>query len=174
MADNIDSEEAPGAQPVPSQWERFIPWYLTAISCVLLLGLGWFILDNVSWMRDHMFGDVQNGDLSYRSHQYFLLISTVRRSAGLFAGIALMLLGVGIVFYVARTQTKLDMSLQGVSLGIVTASPGIIAMALGSFLIAHNTASKDLVPIYGNSAITQEDLFEATEGATQALDALNQ
>lgn len=173
MADHIDPEEASGADPVPSQWERFIPWYLTAISCLLLFGLGWFIVDNVFWMRAHMFGNVQGEDLSYRSHQYFLLISTVRRSAGLFAGIALMLLGVGIVFYVARTQSKIDMNLHGVSIGIITASPGIIAMALGSFLIAHNTASKDLVPIFGSSGTTQEDLLNATESATQALDALN-
>lgn len=174
MADEINTEEPSGAAKLPSQWERFIPWYLTSISCLLLLGLGWFILDNVFWMRGHMFDDLQGEDLSYRSHQYFLLISTVRRSAGLFAGIALMLLGVGIVFYVARTQSKLDMTLPGVSLGIVTASPGIIAMALGCFLIAHNTASKDLVPIFGNSATTQDDLENAMQNASTALDALNE
>ncbi len=174
MADNTDPEKPSDAHSVPSNWTRFIPWYLTAISALLLFGLGWFILDNVFWMRAHMFGDGQSEDLSYRSHQYFLLISTVRRSAGLFAGIALMLLGVGIVFYVARSQSKLDMSGYGVSLGIVTASPGIIAMALGSFLIAHNTASKDLVPIFGGSAVTQENLSDATENATRALDALNE
>lgn len=66
-----------------------------------------------------------------------------------------MLLGVGIVFYVAKTQTKFDMSMHGVSLSIVTASPGIIAMALGYFLIAQNTASKDIVLIFGAAQISK-------------------
>ena len=95
---------------VRSNWEVAIPWYLTIISAVLLGGMGWFILDNISWLRDHMFKDDMSENLSYRSHQYFLFASTIRRSAGLFAGITLMLLGVGIVFYVAKTQTKLDMT----------------------------------------------------------------
>jgi p-aminobenzoyl-glutamate transporter AbgT len=159
-----------------NSWEKFIPWYLTTISCVLLFGIGWFILDNVLWLREHMFSGESESELSYRSHQYFLLISTIRRSAGLFSGIALMLLGVGIVFYVAKTQTKFDMSMHGVSLSIVSASPGIIAMALGCFLIAHNTASKDIVPIFGSAANTEiskelEDSVNETKGALEALNA---
>jgi p-aminobenzoyl-glutamate transporter AbgT len=158
-----------------NSWEKFIPWYLTIISCVLLFGIGWFILDNVLWLREHMFLGENESELSYRSHQYFLLISTIRRSAGLFSGIALMLLGVGIVFYVAKTQTKFDMSMHGVSLSIVTASPGIIAMSLGCFLIAHNTASKDIVPIFGvkDDPEISKQVEEAVDESKSNFDALN-
>jgi len=170
MIDEVEKLSA-NAQHPPSNWEKFVPWYLTAISAVLLVGIGWFILSNIYWLRGHMF-TTEVDDLSYRAHQYFLLISSIRRSAGLFAGIALMLLGVGIVFYVARSSSKLDMNLHGVSLGIVTASPGIIAMALGSFLIAHNTASKDLIPIFGTSDVQSQELQQGLENADAAFDAL--
>lgn len=158
----------------PNNWERFVPWFLTIISATILIGIGYFIVDNVLWLRDHMFEGGIEDDLSYRSHQYFLLVSTVRRSAGLFAGIALILLGVGVVFYVAKTQTKMDFSSSGVSLGLVTASPGIVAMALGTFLVAHNTASKDLIPIFGSNTGGERSVQEAAADAAEAFNALSE
>ena len=157
----------------PNNWERFVPWFLTIISATILIGIGYFIVDNVLWLRDHMFEGATDKNLSYRSHQYFLLVSTVRRSAGLFAGIALILLGVGVVFYVAKTQTKMDLSGGGLSLGLVTASPGIIAMALGTFLVAHNTASKDLIPIFGSTSGAERGVREAAAEAAAAFEALS-
>lgn len=67
-----------------------------------------------------------------------------------------MFLGVGVSFYTIKSQTDLKISTQNFSLGLVTASPGIIAMILGAFLVAHNTSSKDLIPIYGNGVVSTE------------------
>lgn len=156
----------------PNNWERFVPWYLTLISAMVLIGIGWFLVDHIVWLREHMFEGAGDQDLSYRSHQYFLLVSTMRRSAGLFSGISLILLGVGVVFYVAKTSSEFDFSWGGVSLGIVTASPGIIAMALGTFLVAHNTASKDLIPIYGSATAGNPQLEQTFTDASDAYQAL--
>lgn len=156
----------------PNNWERFVPWYLTIISAMVLIGIGWFLVDHIVWLRGHMFEGTGEQNLSYRSHQYFLLVSTMRRSAGLFSGISLILLGVGVVFYVAKTSTELDFTWGGVSLGIVTASPGIIAMALGTFLVAHNTASKDLIPIYGSATASDPQIDQTIKDASDAFEAL--
>jgi len=156
-----------------NSWERFVPWYLTLISATVLIGIGWFLVDHISWLRGHMFDPTTGENLSYRSHQYFLLVSTMRRSAGLFAGISIVLLGIGVVFYVARDRAKLDVGWGGVTLGIVTASPGIIAMALGTFLVAHNTASKDIVPIYGSTQSGGGTLEETIDRADTFFETLN-
>ena len=149
----MESDLAKQAQTLPATWERAAPWYLTILSALILIGIGWFLVSQILWARDAMFsGDVAD-NLEYRSHQYFMLISTVRRSVGLFAGIALMLLGVGVVFYTVRAQSKMDFGGHGFSVGIVTASPGIIAMALGTYLIAHNTSSRTVIPIYGGATV---------------------
>lgn len=158
----------------PNSWEQFVPWFLTIISATVMIGIGWFLVDHIQWLRGHMFDDTTAENLSYRSHQYFLLVSTMRRSAGLFAGISLILLGVGVVFYVAKTQTKLDVSSGAFSVGIVTASPGIIAMALGTFLVAHNTASKDLIPIFGSEIASENQIDQSVIDAINAYDALGQ
>ncbi|MEO1638888.1 MAG: hypothetical protein AAFU41_06520 [Pseudomonadota bacterium] len=157
-----------------NSWERFVPWYLTLISAFVLVGIGWFLVDHISWLRGHMFDPATDENLSYRSHQYFLLVSTMRRSAGLFAGISIVLLGIGVVFYVARDRSKLDVSWGGVTLGIVTASPGIIAMALGTFLIAHNTASKDVVPIYGGSITAGQDVRDTVQETDDLFNRIKQ
>lgn len=156
-----------------NSWERFVPWYLTLISATVLIGIGWFLVDQIIWLRGQMFDAQTATNLSYRSHQYFLLVSTMRRSAGLFAGISIVLLGIGVVFHVARDRSKLDVSWGGVTLGIVTASPGIIAMVLGTFLVAHNTASKDVVPIYGGSITGGQRVDEVVDDANAAFDRLN-
>ena len=130
-------------------WEFVIPWFLTTISTVVLFGVAWFLLENLLWLREEALTNYDNSNLSYRSHTYFLYVSSIRRSAGLFSGIALMFLGIGVSFYTLKSQTNLKMgSGENLTFGIVTASPGIIAMVLGVFLIVHNTSSKDKIPIF--------------------------
>lgn len=131
-----------------NSWEDFTPWFLIVTSSIVLCLIAWFLAENLLWLRQHSVAEYDTKNLSYRSHTYFLYISSIRRSAGLFSGIALMFLGVGVSFYTIKSQTDINFSSPTLSVGIVTASPGIIAMVLGVFLVAHNTSSKDIVPIY--------------------------
>ena len=131
-----------------TQWEYIIPWYLTGTSTFVLCVLGWFLSENLIWLREEALTQYDNNNLSYRSYTYFMYVSSIRRSVGLFSGIALMFLGIGVSFYTIKSQTNLKIEAQNLTFGLVTASPGILAMVLGVFLIAHNTSSKDEIPIY--------------------------
>lgn len=134
-------------------WELIIPWFLTGTSTIVLCAIGWFLAENLNWFREEALSQFDTDNLSYRSYTYFMYVSAVRRSIGLFSGIALMFLGIGVSFFTIKSQTKLNVGAQKLTLGIVTASPGILAMVLGVFLIAHNTSSKDSIPIYNKDQV---------------------
>lgn len=131
-----------------TNWEYIIPWFLTATSTLVLCAIGWFLSENLIWLREEALNLYDNNNLSYRSYTYFMYVSSIRRSVGLFSGIALMFLGIGVSFYTIKSQTNLKVGAQKLTFSLLTASPGIIAMVLGVFLIAHNTSSKDEIPIY--------------------------
>ncbi len=144
-------------------WEVVIPWFLTLTSTALLIGIAWFLYENLIWLRHDSLVLHGSEDLEYRSHAYFLYVSSVRRSVGLFSGIALMLLGIGVSFYTIKTQTKLHIGgMEKFTVGLITASPGIIAMLLGVLLIVHNTSSKDKIPMYEKEKVETKKMLRDT------------
>lgn len=154
-ATNSEQQES-----VAKHWEFVVPWFLTGVSTLVLCAIGWFLYENLIWLRQETLTHYDNNNLAYRSYTYFMYVSSIRRSAGLFSGIALMFLGIGVSFYTIKSQTNLKISAQKLTFGLVTASPGILAMMLGVFLIAHNTSSKDKIPIYSQEQKKEQKLPE--------------
>jgi hypothetical protein len=130
-----------------SRWERYIPWFLTIASFLVLCSIAWFLIENILWFRNSVFVGPQV-DLTYRMHIFHLHISMIKRSVGLFSGFALLFVGAGVSFYSVKTSTAVDVSSQPVSLKLATFSPGIIAMILGTALLMFTIASKDEFPAY--------------------------
>jgi hypothetical protein len=78
----------------------------------------------------------------------------IKRSVGLFSGFALLFLGTGVVFYTLKTDSNIEIHSGGLSGTIATASPGLIAMALGVLLLLGTIASKDDFPPYTGEEVS--------------------
>lgn len=132
-----------------NSWYRYAPWVAT-ISSILFLGLiAYYLFDNTSWFRDAAdlsdkstdLGD--EGGLEYRIHVLHLQASQTKRTIALFAGFAILLIGGSISLYTVQSISKMKFSSKPASLQFATASPGIVAMLLGTGLIMFTIQSKD-------------------------------
>lgn len=138
-------------------WNRFVPWFLTIASALVLIVIGLFLINNIEWYKDGVF----NNDISqvnspeYRFYAYHLHLSMIKRSIGLFSGFAVMLLGLGVAFFTLKESTNIDAQGAGFTAKIATASPGIIAILVGAYLIISTIKSKDLFPDYNNTNVEQ-------------------
>lgn len=139
----VDRERA-----TTTRWEDVIPWFLTIASTLTLACIAWFLVENVMWFRAHALGPQDAARATYRLHVHHLHLAMIKRSIGLFSGFALLFLGTGVVFYTLRTQSNVNVAAASVTAGVATASPGIIAMALGVVLLLGTVASKDDFPPY--------------------------
>ena len=144
----ITTQTSVNSESNTTYWEYLIPWLLTGTSTLVLCAVGWFLAENLIWLREESFNNYDINNLSYRSHTFYLYMSSIRSSVRLFSGVALMFLGIGVSFYTIKSQTNLKVGAQNLTIGLVTASPGILAMVLGVFLIAYNVKSKDMIPLY--------------------------
>jgi hypothetical protein len=133
-----------------TRWERYIPWFLTVASFLVLCSIAWFLIENIFWFRNSVSIGSQT-DLGYRMHIFHLHIAMIKRSVGLFSGFALLFVGAGVSFYSVKSSTAVDVTSHPVSLKLATFSPGIIAMILGTALLMFTIASKDEFPAYQNS-----------------------
>jgi p-aminobenzoyl-glutamate transporter AbgT len=150
MTVNINADDATtgNVSTAMSRWENVIPWFLTIASTVTLACIAWFLVENIMWFRSNAMNGDDMTHTTYRLHIYHLHIAMIKRSVGLFSGFALLFLGTGVVFYTLRTQSTVNFAIEKASAGIVSASPGIIAMALGVLLLLGTIASKDDFPPY--------------------------
>lgn len=159
MAD-INQEEL---QYVKSSWENAIPWFLTIASSLVLITIAYYLMDNVLWFRETAINDFTKENDKYLMHIYHLHISMIKRSVGLFSGFAMMFLGVAVAFYTVKKHTKIDIQSQNMTFGLVTASPGIVAMVIGAFLITHSISSKDHFESYADKPpLDMEKIMETT------------
>jgi hypothetical protein len=131
-----------------SLWEKVIPWFLTFVSFLTLVCIGFFLISNINWFKDSVFNNVPGSELEYRMYAYHVHLSMIKRSVGLFSGFALTFIGSGVAFFSMKKNTKLDLKSAGITANLVTASPGIIAMILGIVLIINTIKSKDEFPMY--------------------------
>jgi hypothetical protein len=137
-------------QRVPSKWEETIPWFMTSISVVVLVCLAWFLLENIYWYRQVATAPSAPTSSSYRLYVYQMLLATINRSVGLFAGFALIFIGTSVAFYTLKKDTHVQGTAGGASAKLSSASPGIIAMFLGVVLIMFTISSKDKFPLPSN------------------------
>jgi hypothetical protein len=113
-----------------------------------LIAIAWFLVENIVWFRENALAAEDAGRLTYRLHVYHLHLAMIKRSVGLFSGFALLFLGTGVVFYTLRTASDVTLGTESLKANVATASPGIIAMALGVVLLLGTIASKDDFPPY--------------------------
>lgn len=129
-----------------TKWEKYIPWFLTFGSCLVLISIGIFLINNINWFKNGVFENYSGLNLEYKVYAYQMHLSMIKRSVGLFSGFALMFLGTGVAFYSIKKQTTFNLKGAGITASLVTASPGIIAMVLGALLIISTIKSKDDFP----------------------------
>ena len=140
-------------------WKVFAPWFLTLTCTLTLIIIGIFLVSNINWYKSTVFEesvkDVNNPE--YRFYAYHLHLSMIKRSVGLFSGFAIMFLGMGVSFFTLKDSTSIDTQSSIVSMKLITASPGIIAIIVGAYLISSTINSKDNFPSYNNIGLIQTD-----------------
>ena len=136
---------------VQTNWEKRVPWYLTIASSAVLIAIGYFLISNINWFKAEVFLHDADLNLEYKVYAYQMHLSMIKRSVGLFSGFAVMFLGIGVAFYSIKKQTTLNLEGAGITASLVTASPGIVAMVLGAFLIISTIKSKDDFPNFQDS-----------------------
>ncbi|MDW7694447.1 hypothetical protein R9C00_06830 [Flammeovirgaceae bacterium SG7u.111] len=82
----------------------------------------------------------------------------IKRSIGLFSGFAIMFLGLGVAFFTLKENTTLSSDGFGFTTKVATASPGIIALLVGTYLIISTINSKDHFPVYSKTNSTKRTL----------------
>jgi hypothetical protein len=89
----------------------------------------------------------------------------IKRSVGLFSGFALMFIGMGVSFFTMRKNTEMQVRSTNLTASLVTASPGIIAVLVGGYLIISTIRSKDSFGSY--DSITDTETLEKQQKADE-------
>jgi hypothetical protein len=129
-----------------SLWEEMIPWFMTAISVLVLICLAWFLLENIYWFRSTATAPGTPNASEYRIYVYQMHLAMINRSVGLFAGFSLIFVGTSVAFFTLKKYTRIEGTAGGATAKLSSASPGIIAMFLGVALIMFAIGSKDDFP----------------------------
>lgn len=146
------------------KWTLFAPWFLT-ISCVIvLIVIGYFLTSNIDWFKEGVFNEkiLDVNKPEYRFEAYHLHMSIIKRSVGLFSGFAIMLLGLAVAFFTLKDTTDINAEGAMFKAKIVTASPGLIALLIGAYLIVSVIKSKDTFLPYQSNSYDIE-IFDKTE-----------
>lgn len=141
-------------------WNQFVPWFLTIACTITLIVIGIFLIQNIEWYKNSIFHRdiIDINQPNYRFHAHHLHLSMIKRSIGLFSGFAIMFLGLGVAFFTLKNNSTLDASGGGFSAKIATASPGIIALLVGAYLIISTIKSKDKFPEYEKTDNIEHEL----------------
>ncbi|WP_340201052.1 hypothetical protein [Ascidiimonas sp. W6] len=141
------------------KWSKTIPWFLTIACTLTLIVIGVFLIKNIEWYKTSVF-DAQIAEANapeYRFYAYHLHLSMIKRSVGLFTGFAVIFLGLGVAFYTLKDATNLEATGGGLSTKIATASPGLIALIVGTYLVISTINSKDYFPPYHQQDATNAE-----------------
>ncbi len=134
-------------------WKTWAPWLLTIFSLGALICIYWFLNQNINWFKSSVFSDslpTQFND-EYKFYAFHMHTSMVRRSIGLFSGFALMFIGLSVVFYTIKGLNEVKAESNNLKLSLITASPGLVSVFVGAFLIAFSISNKDTFPGYSNN-----------------------
>jgi hypothetical protein len=141
----------------PHSWKDFAPWFLTITCTLTLIVIGLFLETNINWYKNTVFNNSisEANTPEFRFYAYHLHLSMIKRSIGLFSGFAIMFLGMGVAFYTLKDTTTIDGQTKVLSMKLATASPGIVALIVGAYLIVSTINSKDYFPPYNSSELSQ-------------------
>ena len=156
-------------------WTIFAPWFLTFACAVTLVIIGFFLVNNINWYKTTVFDKSIIGinTPEYRFYAYHLHLSMIKRSIGLFSGFSIMFLGLGIAFYTLKENISIDGQAKGLSLKLVTASPGIIALIVGAYLVTSTIDSKDHFPPYNAESIQNDKPLDTVNKPIIPLDTVH-
>ena len=126
-----------------NKWENIIPWYMTVISTFVLIAVASFLILNIEWFKEQALTSKSWDSDLFQIHIHHLHLSMIKRSVGLFAGFSALFIGMAVCFYSLKKQTQIDLKSSSISFAIATASPGIIAMIIGGYLVISTVQSKD-------------------------------
>jgi hypothetical protein len=129
-------------------WSRFAPWFLSIACSITLFAIGYFLIENITWFKETIFKTDSLIPNQYRIYAYHMHLSMVKRSVGLFSGFAILFLGLSVAFFTLKENTNVDVKSTSLSLTLASASPGIIVMFLGTFILTISITSKDNFPAY--------------------------
>ena len=127
----------------PLSWTNWIPLYLTIASAITLILIGFFLVENIQWYKNEVFAIYEARFGTYRMRAFDVHLSMIKRSIGLFSGFSMLFLGLGVSFYSIKRGTELGVQSELWSANLVTASPGIVSMIVGAWLISFTIQSKD-------------------------------
>lgn len=146
-------------------WYKFAPWFLTFSCSITLIIIGLFLIYNIEWFKESVFSNdiIEIRNPEYRFYAYHMHLSMIKRSVGLFSGFAIMFLGLGVALFSLNNDTTLEAEGLGVKANIVTASPGIIALLIGAYLVISTIQSKDEFKLYENNSQTNKILNRANK-----------
>lgn len=134
----------------PSLWEKVIPWFLTTACSLTLIAIALFLVLNIEWFKSHSFANAGKADEAYNIYIYQMHLAMIKGSIGLFSGFALIFLGTGVAFYTIKEITRINAEGKDIKLSLATASPGIVAMVLGTLLILFVIGSKNEFPDFSD------------------------
>ncbi len=126
-----------------SNWNKIIPWFLTLACTIAIVLLALFLINNINWFKNEAVLSPEYSNSNYRMQIYHLHSSMIKRSVGLLSGFIIMLLGLGVAFYTVKEKSTLKLEGTGWGASLITASPGLIAVLVGGFLIIMTIQSKD-------------------------------
>lgn len=144
-----------GTHPVNDNWNKVIPWFLTIASSVVLTAIAIFLVVSIQWFKESALDEHihQVNTSKHRLDVYFLYMSMIKRSVGLFSGFAIMFLGMAAAFFTLKDNINIKAGNSTFSTQLVTASPGIVALLMGGYLIIATIQSKDHFAPYGNDTV---------------------
>jgi hypothetical protein len=153
------------AKEEKTKWELGIPWFTTAVSFIMLVVLGIFLVRNIEWFKASVFATeiVERNDPEYRFYAYHMHLSMIKRSVGLFTGFAIMFIGMGVIFFTIKEKIEGQFTTPSFSANLVTASPGLIALVVGGYLIISSIQSKDEFPPFESQTHSSRGLLQLPE-----------
>jgi hypothetical protein len=155
-------------------WFEYIPWFSTISSSIVLAVIAIFLINQLNWFKEQSLPTLEKVqtetkstepsdnqkevDTYYLTYVLHMHLSFVKQSIGLFSGFALMFLGLSITLYTIGSQNSLQIEGPGVSAQLISASPGLISVLIGAFLVFTTITTQTSFPPYSTS--TQPDQTE--------------
>ncbi len=135
--------------PPPLKPDWFTRTVTSLAAVIFAAAIGRFLMNSVQWMQNWVQPTNTGDPLIYKLHVLHVYSAMIKRSIALFAAFTLLLLGLGASFFSLQRMTNIGADTPGgVKVRLATASPGIVAMVLGTSLIIFATNSKDQFPNY--------------------------
>ncbi|MFA6013275.1 MAG: hypothetical protein WC799_25015, partial [Desulfobacteraceae bacterium] len=139
-----------------SKWIKFIPWFMTITSTIVMLSIGYFLIENMNWFKNISEKPGFEYTELYQIHIFHLFISTLKRLIGFFASFCLIFIGTGASIYAMKQASSMTGESKDFKISLITTSPRIIAMVLGVILMSITIINKDSFPDFDGDKYVQK------------------